>query len=342
MLLLLPLLLLLHHVYAYPSLSGSFNVGENVYCLDMSEDGSLLAIGTINGRFYLLNNKLRIMREESYDKSIIKVAISKEYYALATIDGKLECYQENSLLYDIKLGKTLNCLDISENGDILACYGDNLTLFINGKNYWSKVISPRDAALAQNSKYIAVANRDGNLSLYSKDGKLLWKKSIKGARKVSISYDGEYITLCNDNYLYLFDKDGNLIYERKVEEIKDVEISKDGNYVLCALQNSLIFFDRFGHRLWEYKVKENKTIEDTALSEYGNIISIAYWSGEIELYNNSKIEKKIVDQNKNITKVIKREKEKKNEGNKGIPLTSIIMGIIVLMAIAILLSLRKK
>ena len=65
-------------VSAYPYIYESFSVGENIYCIDMAEDASTIAIGTVNGKFYLLNDELRIIEVKSFDSSIVKVANKDE------------------------------------------------------------------------------------------------------------------------------------------------------------------------------------------------------------------------------------------------------------------------
>lgn len=318
---------------AYPYIYESFSVGENIYCMDMAEDASAIAVGTVSGKFYLLNDELRIIEVKSFDSGIVKVSISGEYYALATINGKIEVYKENKL-YSIDLEKAVNCLDISYNGEVLACHGDNLTFFVNGKEYWSKEISPRDAVLSLDGEYIAVATGDGNISIYKKDGSLLWKKEIEGAKMVAISEEGDYIALCTNDDLYLFDKKGNLLYKKELKNIKDVEITQNGNYILCALPKSLVYFDRFSHELWEY---EAMGIEDVAISGKGDIISIAYWNGNIELYNNSKELKPKEEVKKEPELNLTKEKQEREE-EKGF--TNVVF-IVIAAIILILITLNK-
>jgi len=337
----LTVLLSFHLTYAYPQLVQSFDVGDNIYAADMSHSGEIIALGTVGGDIFVLDSNLRVITESNIDESIIALAVSGRNYTFATIKG--EVYYNNQNILNIE--KAPNCLDLSNQGYLLVCQADNLSLIINGKEYWTKQVYPRDASITDDGNYIVVAGRDGNLSLFDREGNLIWKHPFDGVKIVRISENGEYISFATDDKVYFADRWYNILFDMPIK-VKDMEITGDGSYIICG-GDSLILLDRYGHELWNYSLP--KGLEKVRISDFAEKILVAYWDGKVEMYNNLKkhgypeIEKKENLSNYTSNKSNKKVESEKtgDEGNTNIIIALILVVVFISTCIGLMLIKKK-
>jgi len=133
-------------------------------------------------------------------------------------------------------------------------------------------------SLDDEGDYIAVGDKDGNVYLYDKDGKLIWKNKIDGKVDAIYYYGDKKVAVGSGKDVYLFDGNGNIIERFSIDNgnITDIKcyfylgdyhytnyteifIGTDSGYVYCYRDDDL-----------EWKYKTNGKIINLLFPSYSN------------------------------------------------------------------------
>ena len=230
--------------------------------LDISEGGKYIAFGIpgrvgIPARVYLLNKNGSLLWERDVKGEPFSVRITRhgdKVYVL-TMGGMLNCFSnrgEPLWEREIFLGGTMEAsLYSSETGNLVLAvsfggdeaYGSSRfdAIALNGdgnillKERFSRETSlPKRGAVA--GKYFAVHYpfaKHGELALYDNSGREVWRMNVSNfASEISISEDGDYISLCTQDSFIVFN---NTIV--KLDNVHDNVHKKCSfrKYVLAAI-----------------------------------------------------------------------------------------------------------
>jgi len=154
---------------------------------------------------------------------------------------------------EVSMSGSGNYVAASTNESIYLLSGGNLLWKHEVENFiWGLAIS--------NSGDYIVAAHEKAISLFSKEGEILWKCDIE-AVGVDISESGDYVcALSKDERIYLFDKNGKILWDNKVHEpiskiSNNIAISSSGEYIISGFEDGNIYlFNKKGSLLWNHKI----------------------------------------------------------------------------------------
>jgi WD40 repeat protein len=143
-------------------------------------------------------------------------------------------------------------------------------------------------SISDNGAYVAAGGYDGNVYLFTNDGKKLWNYSTDDySNSVSISADGSYIAAGSANGVYLFNREGEKLWSFKTGDnipIKEVSIAADGSYVAAGGNDHNVYlFNRAGEKLWSYKTGDN--IHKVSISADGSYVAAGGVDYNVYLFN---------------------------------------------------------
>jgi|GEM_PF-3205641 WD40 repeat protein len=138
--------------------------------------------------------------------------------------------------------------------------------------------------MSSDGSFIVALTRLGNLLLFSRDGRLLWKlyTRVELVDSVSISSDGSYIAVAEGTIL-LFSRDGRLLWILSnytlvyTYPMRIVSISSDGSYIVAGASHAgysaVLLFSRDGRLLWTYRTGFSM-VNSVSISSDGSYIAV--------------------------------------------------------------------
>jgi len=276
-------------------------------CVAISTSGDCLAIGTSDGVCFL-DGEGNLLWDYPTDYPVIDISMTADASDIVANSSKKAYFFDTtgSLLGTLTLDSGISSVSCSPHGkyftmtygqDFLNWWFDKVALWGYDEKEWlwrytCGVRGSSDAAVSINGEYVVVGGaRDiiigdfGELSLYNKNGDLLWKYSIDteslgGKYSVAISTDGQYMVAGNtDNEnLYFFERDQALIWSYNAGDIEGVGISGDGSFIVGANNDKVYLFDS-DKRLWW--VSEFDDIKDVAISADANTVTVSTGNGKV-------------------------------------------------------------
>jgi hypothetical protein len=125
------------------------------------------------------------------------------------------------LIWVKELGRGLSDLEFS---------GDGRLIFIGGKNY---------------------------ISLYNRDGSLIWRQSIKGNPRVSLSPNGKAMAIAIEKEIRYLSPSGGVIWNYTFpRDVSDLTLTPLG-FVVAAAGREMYYIDSNGTLLWNRSLKDN-------------------------------------------------------------------------------------
>jgi hypothetical protein len=224
-----------------PGPEWSFATGAPVRDVDISDDGRLIAVGSLGNKLYLFNWKGTKLWEK--DIPIANAAWPRTTHSVAISDGGryVAAGASNSLVYlfdkagnkvwSINTGFPVTTVDIAHNGRFVVAGSHSSSRFnvfdIDGNTLWSGSVActVRNVRMDHNGKWIAVGTHCLRLYLYENldatggdGGSQIWVAKLNDAFvNTDISADGQVIAAGVDDpgdnlwsHAYRFDsmKDG--------------------------------------------------------------------------------------------------------------------------------------
>ncbi len=248
-----------------------------------------------------LKINIKILKIYKIKGSWIKsLSVSQKGYTSAGDNiGNIYFFDRNgNLLWSFKLSNKPVLTAISSDGRyVVGCYANNVCVFYNGKLLWkyktedditSVVISPNDTN-------IILGDDGGCVYFFSKNGKLLWEKTIystyngilakNGITSIVSSSNGKYIAISNGYSLFVYNKYGKELWNRNKVYGIVLAISLDGDYIIAGSFNgNVYFFDSSGNLLNTYKF----ITMITDISINGNYVAISCL-GYVALFKSGKL-----------------------------------------------------
>ncbi len=296
-------------VYAIPEqgLLWSYDLGGNLYTLDISDDGEYIAAGTGDGRLYLLNRDGKKLLSYKVGKVTKGAVISPDgrYLLAGALNEKIYLFRDGGRILEKDMGAGISSVDVSGDGNYLAiATGNILSLLVqDGNILWSREFKSHiySVSIDNSGEFLAAGYGDGNITLLDRNGDILWsypvESNVKEVLEVSISKDGEFIAAGAGQTVYLIDRDRNLLWQYTPgDRIKSVKVSGGGDFIIAASKDSIYLFDRYGHLLLEEQVAldDQDELEKAGITSDGSYTLLGTWAGIIGLYNTSILEKPAV------------------------------------------------
>ena len=274
------------------------NIESGVIGLDISQDGSYVAVGTSNSgekgdRFFLFDkqgNKLIEYKAEHPDYiqtgNFYKPDMTPDgsYTAVSTgcPDRRAYLFSKTGLIFrseQLTTDSPAHKSAISNDGSLIAYSADHNTgkeivfLFNNlGKKIWSFSSSEdstaRAVSISGNGEYIAAGTSAGRVYLFSKDSnKPLWKftetKEYAQFGDVKLNSDGSLLAVGGTSKkIYLFSKDSNKPLWSYDANTWITKLDFNGEYIAAGTGPREYFFE--GRSLSDAKVTCNEIIQPPA------------------------------------------------------------------------------
>ena len=193
---------------------------NNVYSLDISPDGSYIVVGSRDYKVYLIDREGVLLWSYKTQSYVESVAISLDMRHIAVGSDKIYFFSKNgSLMWSYETGHI------------------------------------RSLAVSSNHIVVGTVAPYGNILLFNKEGKLIWRFILIGdcIESVAISSDERYIVAGDwDNKVYFFDKGDDPLWSYETGGIVwSVDISPDNRYVIAS-SDKIYLFDFYGNLLWSY------------------------------------------------------------------------------------------
>ncbi|MFQ5865302.1 MAG: PQQ-binding-like beta-propeller repeat protein [bacterium] len=265
-----PILTEVHLFDLAGTLLWSYPVNEEVWGIDITSDGSLVAAGTSGGMLHVIDRMGNLVwqHEHPSEHQIREVKFSH--------NGHYLCYEASPFkLYDAATGDTLwefPFIDVHWRGitfshdDAYIAYGGGsslLLLDINGNFIWEKYIGgvlPYFIGITPDLSRIVVADKGDLLSCFDGSGNLLWRHYMNVLTDAHMSTDGSRIvTLSHDGIIRMYDRDGNLLWHRAVDGAghNGLHMTGDGKYIVVGggtvdSPYKTMLLDEDGNLLWEH------------------------------------------------------------------------------------------
>ncbi|MDE4907622.1 PKD domain-containing protein [Methanogenium marinum] len=222
-------------------------------------------------------------------------------------------------------------LAISDDGEYIAAYCQNdYTVYFfdgDGTELWHNYpmyVYYEGISMSGDGEYIALSNLNTDLSIYAKNGTLLWKyrphdvvRDRDCCYHVAVSHDGTHVIADGEYCLYYFDIQGNLLWEHQIgtfngdSHVLSSAISDDGQYVAVGTSTgTVLLLNRYGDVLWEYET--GKTIRSNtgiSFSNDGTKLAAASENGYVYLFDSDPVNQipviepvgdQVVDENGNL------------------------------------------
>ncbi|MCQ8894420.1 MAG: WD40 repeat domain-containing protein [Methanolinea sp.] len=245
--------------------------GEKISGLAVSEDGSSIVAGTTTGGIYLFNQTGDLIWKKHF-KGIMTVTLDPA--GAMVIAGESESRESNK-------------------GALRGFSLDGTPLWVSHPGWICRMASAEDFSL------FAVGNRQGEVSLYDRDGLLVWQKSdifkTYSISSLALSPGGDSLAYAlheKTPAVYLIDLDSLGSRTLKVRSegsgspYHSLRYSGDGNKILCITGegswDTLALFSLKGTLLWKKGVPK---ILDSDISTTGDKILVGSADGTIRCFD---------------------------------------------------------
>lgn len=263
-----------------PELFWSYDTGDTINGVAISDNGNYTAAASSDGYLYLLNKSKKLMWKVQTESTPLKVAISSDGSKVFVGDeSKVYLYNKTGdMMWEFYAGDNVEDLAITSRGDRIAVGSLNHYIYLlNGEGgmLWKyRANAPvMSVAISGNGGLIAAGSSRGITYMLHKNGNFLWEyiseKSIDGVGIL----DSQVVS--GERYLN-FLKDGTKVgyYMGIVCDISSLETTADGEYMLMGCENGEVhFLDTSKKKLWSYNA--GKTSLDSSISFKGDYAAVA-------------------------------------------------------------------
>lgn len=189
-------------------------------CLDISDEGDLVTVGTFFGVLYLLdcsNKSIYWVYRYSRHVTVLAVTISGDGKILAsgTSDGTIDLFEtiNNKSILSFKAESFIFSLSSSYDGRVIAAGGNDSYVYcfdaLEGKLKWKYRASGsvRSVSTSDDGRYVAAGGYDGGVYIIdARTGELVWNYWVGGkVTAVHLSADGNLVFAGGtEKNLYIF------------------------------------------------------------------------------------------------------------------------------------------
>ena len=283
--------------------------------LDVSPDGSYVAVGCYDGSVYLINREGELVKKHQVPGMVrwVKFSPDGKYLAFGPTDNGVDYFglfevPSLKLVWEGFVGDWARTIDFSDDGSMIAVGSSNgvLSFFsIKGEKLWQASnggLVPFLIGFDGKAERIATGGKGRTLIVYSPSGKTLWNRTVDHVITAGkMAEDGSVAIGTVGGYVYYFDGDGKLVFRRTHGCFghNGVYLTRNGEYLLIGGHNPVLL-SREGTILWQLKsdmqdeagfsAEQVECVNTVLLSEDASIMVLGYDSGKIEIWKGQKAE----------------------------------------------------
>lgn len=298
----------------------SYPVGDQVWGIDLSRDGSIVAFGSFDGMLYVINRAGTLLWSENAHTQLREVKLSDSYLGAETVPVKMYNLETGEVVWECDPGVDTWWRGITFSPDEKYVFyggGNSLIMFDleNGTQVWHRYIAnlPYDIKITPNLSKIVVADKGSVLWCYDAQGNLLWhERDIPVLTDMDMSRDGSRIvTLSHNGTVRMYDGNGTLLWKLTLGSggHNGLDMTSDGRYVVVgggvtsaggsrAFPYAVYLLDNEGNLLWEHSQDGPIpqpyhpyliSVMSVAISDNGSYIVAGYGAGNpgIRLFSGS-------------------------------------------------------
>lgn len=239
-----------------------------------TNDGSYTGVSSLDGSFYILNDKGETLWTHKPGHRVTHISFSDDLSRVSVITG------ERAYVYTID-GKPFESyksvkggfMDITPDGKHIGGSSSNVYAMVyeNGRPSWDYKTDGKvnDISLTPDGKTLGVASSD-NFVYLVRSGFLLWKKDLKApVISVEVTPDSSFVVCGTGSFeseegeknfkLYLFDGSGNLLWSKVIgHTVSSVSITPDGSLIaIGSWDKKAHVFSNKGEALKEFSTNGN-------------------------------------------------------------------------------------
>lgn len=283
---------------------------EFIRSIDVSSDGSLIAVGTPFAILLVDNGrKLIFKKDEIGPINVISINEGGSKLVVGS-RNKLCCYnQAGVLLWDfIDVGEFFG-VSISSNIIFASSTNGYIYVFDDNGNLLRKIIVDpfkrekwcERIEISIDLSTVIAGYSDGSVQCFDffKDCQKRWSFKVRGRIfGLDVSRDGSFTAIgSSDKNIYFIDRNGNLLWKYPTGHwVNDTKLSNDGSILVGVSQDSFIYcFNRNGKELWRYPIGAGA--RSLGLSGDGLELTVGTEDGLINYFKN----KRFYNKNEKIT-----------------------------------------
>jgi outer membrane protein assembly factor BamB len=247
---------------------------DAVWGMDISPDGSLVAVGTLSGSLHVVtrDGKTAWTKQVSRPSNLRELRFSHTgaYLAGETSLRAIEVYDANTgevvYTYDPGVEVFWRGVTFSEDDRYAAFAGDGSLILVDlnaRKPLWRGYVSgvPYDVRIPSDLSSVVVADKGDALWSYGFDGTLRWvRRDLTVLTDMDMSADGSrVVTLSHDGTVRQYDEEGNLLWRRAVGfgGHNGLDMTADGRFIAVGsggkdFPYSVFLLDGDGNMLWTH------------------------------------------------------------------------------------------
>lgn len=249
-------------------------IGSWVPFVTTTNDGSYTGVSSLDGSFYILNDKGETLWTHKPGHRVTHISFSDDLSRVSVITG------ERAYIYTID-GKPLESyksvkggfMDITPDEKYIGGSSSNVYAMVyeDGRPSWDYKTDGKvnDISLTPDGKTLGVASSD-NFVYLVRSGFLLWKKDLKApVISVEVTPDSSFVVCGTGSFesedgeknfkLYLFDGSGNLLWSKVIgHTVSSVSITPDGSLIaIGSWDKKAHIFSNKGEPLKEFSTNGN-------------------------------------------------------------------------------------
>lgn len=225
------------------------NLRDLVVTLASTPGGEYTAVGSGEGKVYLLDSNLTVLWKYLVMVSPNAVAMSRDGDAIAVAMSTPTVYildRKGEVAWRYKAEKVPNSIALSPRGDKIAAATKEAVYLLDreGNGTWLyKTGGPTRGIAMDERERVAVGV---NTSLFLLEGgKEVWRYDAGGPVKaVAMTGGGDFILLSTEDKLYLLDGSGKLVWDGDIGGILSLAISPNGSYVALGTDDHFVYLVR--------------------------------------------------------------------------------------------------
>jgi len=283
----------------------TLETGSGIVALEMSTDGSALAIATKDNRVALVSHNGEIKWTREFDRPVAGIDLSSlgnivvvglrtgELYCLDDDGGELWSYNIHSRLDDIHISKSGSYVVVGSR-DTYTYFFDNTGLLL-----WRSKADSRIRAIATSTSANYVVSASGAKDIFLHDnyssnmrGSVSWRHQLGGdITTLAISSDGHYIAAgATDNFFYYFDKLGKLHWKHSVENaITSIALAPRGDFIAVGVEGGtypgqVCLYSASQGLMWRY-LTGSQGVKDVAITTNGRYIIAGTGDGVVSMFH---------------------------------------------------------
>jgi WD40 repeat protein len=306
-------------LWRYPISVSNYNNTDVCWGLDITSDGSYVAVGCYDGSVYLLNQKGEMVKKYQASGAVrwLKFSPDNKYLAFGPTKGGPSYFglfevPSLDLVWENIVGDWARTVAFSQDGNLVAVGSSNGAFNIfdsKGEKLWQNSnggLVPFLVGFDKKMEKVATGGKGRNVVVYNISGGVLWNRIIDHVITAgNMAENGAIAVGTVGGMVYYFNPDGKISFRKTHGGVghNGVYLTKNGKYVLVGGTNPTLF-DNNGTILWQLRPGEQGILYSSAeqiggvnavmLSEDASLMILGYDDGKIEFWKGKKILRNLV------------------------------------------------